>query len=125
MKKIQLLIVAAVSLLSGASVRAETLTYADLVSRLTDMEQVAVLPWPGEKTALASSYDRASIYDEKTGKYIKWDANGDGHGIIRKEGDNEVLAEMNGPGVIWRIWSATPNRWSRKNLSWMAPKRLS
>ncbi len=87
---------------------ATTLTYTDLVRRLTDLEGVATLPLPGEKGALASSYDRASRYDEATGKYIKWDANGDGHGIIRKEGDNEVLAEITGPGVIWRIWSATP-----------------
>ncbi len=108
MKKIQFSLCTAALLLSGAACRAENLTYAGLVKRLTDMEQVAVLPMPGEKTALASSYDRASVYDEKTGKYIKWDANGDGHGVIRREGENEVLAEMNGPGVIWRIWSATP-----------------
>jgi len=39
---------------------------------------------------------------------VRWDANGDGNGIIRKEGDKLVLAEMEGPGCIWRIWSATP-----------------
>ncbi|HWH69464.1 MAG TPA: DUF2961 domain-containing protein, partial [Candidatus Sulfotelmatobacter sp.] len=38
------------------------------------------------------------------------DANGDGRGIIRREGDKEVLAEMEGPGCIWRIWSATPKQ---------------
>src|SRR5207247_892801 len=57
-----------------------------------------------------SSYDRASRYDEATGKYIRWDANGDGGGFIRKEGDKLVLAEMEGPGCIWRIWSATPGQ---------------
>ncbi|MFO1513802.1 MAG: DUF2961 domain-containing protein, partial [Verrucomicrobiota bacterium] len=45
--------------------------------------------------------------DSKSGKYIRWDANGDGGGIIRKEGDQSVFAEMEGPGCIWRIWSAT------------------
>src|SRR5262249_11194543 len=35
-------------------------------------------------------------------------ANGDGDGIIRKEGNSLVLAEMEGPGCIWRMWSATP-----------------
>ncbi len=30
------------------------------------------------------------------------------NGIIRKEGDKLVLAEMEGPGCIWRTWSATP-----------------
>jgi hypothetical protein len=39
-----------------------------------------------------------SKYDEATGKYIGWDANGDGNGIIRKEG-KLVFAEMEGPGV--------------------------
>jgi hypothetical protein len=79
------------------------LTYADLVRRLTDLEHLATLPEPGEKTAQFSSYDRASRYDEKTGKYVRWDANGDNDGIIRKEDGKLVLAEMDGPGCIWRI----------------------
>ena len=86
---------------------ADTFTYLDLIKRLTDMETLAVLPLPGEKCQQWSSYDRASRYDEATGKYVKWDANGDGGGIIRKEGELSVFAEMEGPGVIWRIWSAT------------------
>ncbi len=96
---------------SVAAARAErTLSYADLVSRMTDLQRLSVLPAPGEKCAQASSYDRASKYDEKTGKYIHWDANGDGEGIIRREGDKEVIAEMKGPGCIWRIWSAMPQQ---------------
>lgn len=87
---------------------AQTLTYVDLVKRLTDLEHLATLPPTGETTKQWSSYDRASKYDEATGKYLGWDANGDGHGIIRREGDQQVLAEMDGPGIIWRIWSATP-----------------
>jgi hypothetical protein len=87
---------------------AETLTYTDLVNRLTDLEYLATLPAPGDQCAQWSSYDRKSRYDEATGKYVGWDANGDGGGIIRKEGDQLVLAEMQGPGCIWRIWSATP-----------------
>ncbi|MBV9868786.1 MAG: DUF2961 domain-containing protein [Abitibacteriaceae bacterium] len=84
------------------------LTYVDLVRRLTDLEGLATLPLPGEKTAQWSSYDRASVYDPATNKYVNWNANGDGGGIIRHEGDESVLAEMDGPGCIWRIWSATP-----------------
>jgi len=87
---------------------ADNFTYVDLVRRLTDLEHLATLPPPGETTRQWSSYDRASRYDEATGKYLGWDANGDGHGIIRREGDQQVLAEMQGPGVIWRIWSAMP-----------------
>jgi len=85
-----------------------TLTYLDLVRRLTDLEELAVLPVPGEACAQWSSYDRASRYDEKTGKYLNWDANGDGSGIIREEDGRQLLAEMAGPGCIWRIWSAAP-----------------
>ena len=86
----------------------QTFTYTDLVKRLTDLEGLSVLPVPGEKCQQWSSYDRASKYDEKTGKYVAWDANGDGGGIIRQEGDLSVMAEMQGPGVIWRTWSADP-----------------
>ena len=84
----------------------EKLSYVDLARRLTDLERLASLPEPGEKCVQWSSYDRASRYDEKTGKYVAWGANDDGPGIIRREGDVEVFAEMKGPGVIWRIWSA-------------------
>ena len=84
------------------------LTYVDLVHRLTDLEHLATLPPAGEKTAQFSSYDRASRYDERTGKYIHWDANGDNNGVIRREDGKFVFAEMAGPGCIWRIWSAAP-----------------
>ena len=69
-----------------------------------------MLPSAGETCAQWSSYDRASTYDEKTGKYVHWDANGDGNGIIRTEGDMIVMAEMKGPGCIWRTWSAAPGK---------------
>jgi hypothetical protein len=100
------------SCLLGCSVSvvfaAERLTYADLARRLVDLEHLATLPEPGERTIQWSSYDRASRYDEATGRYVGWDANADGHGILRREGNLQVLAEMKGPGVIWRMWSATP-----------------
>jgi hypothetical protein len=84
----------------------ERLTYIDLINRLTDLEQLAVLPARGEKCVQWSSYDRKSKYDQASGKYVDWAANGDGDGIIRKEDGKLVFAEMQGPGVIWRIWSA-------------------
>jgi hypothetical protein len=89
---------------------AERLTYIDLINRLTDLEHLATLPAPGEKCQQWSSYDRRSKYDQASGKYVGWFANGDGNGIIRKEGDTQVFAEMEGPGVIWRIWSALANK---------------
>ena len=96
--------------LSGAASADESLSYADLVHRLIDLERLAVLPRPGNTCQQWSSYDRASRYDEKTGKYVAWDANGDGNGIIRREGNQQVFAEMEGPGCIWRIWSALPEQ---------------
>ncbi len=58
-----------------------------------------------------SSYDRSSRYDAATDTYVNWDANGDGFGgtgNMRMEGEQKVLAEMTGPGCIWRFWSANP-----------------
>ena len=91
------------------SAQAETLTYKDLVKHVTDLEHLAVLPPAGEKTSLASSYDRHSKYDAATDKYIAWGANGDGNGggLLPKEGDKTVMADIKGPGCIWRTWSAT------------------
>jgi len=84
----------------------ETLSYADLVGRMLDLEHPAVLPAEGETCKQWSSWDRGSQYDEATGKYVNWGANGDGHHVIRQEGDAVVMAEMEGPGCIWRTWSA-------------------
>ncbi|MCU0961125.1 MAG: DUF2961 domain-containing protein [Pirellulaceae bacterium] len=85
-------------------------TYADLVQRLVDLQRLAEPPSEGEACVQWASYDRASRYDEPTGRYEQWDANGDGGGVIRREGDSFVVAEMDGPGCIWRIWSALPEQ---------------
>ena len=84
------------------------LTYPDLVEHLYNPELVALLPLPGETAAQFSSYDRSSVLDPATGYYKNWGANEDQSGCLRMEGDNAVLAEMKGPGCIWRIWSAAP-----------------
>jgi hypothetical protein len=98
---------AAAAMLFGSPAAAqETLSYVDLINRMLDMEHLAVLPGQGETCKQWSSYDRASRYDEATGKYVQWDANGDNDRCIRKEDGKSVLAEMEGPGCIWRIWSA-------------------
>jgi len=91
----------------SATIQADTYTYPQLVKRMTDMQELAKLPPPGEKVSLASSYDRHSRYDATTDKYIDWGANGDGGGIIRKEGDESVFMDVRGPGCIWRTWTAT------------------
>jgi len=97
-------------LYSSLAVAGEELTYIDIINRLTDLEHLAILPAVGEKCAQWSSYDRASRYDRASGRYIGWSANKDGSGIIRQENDELVLAQMQGPGIIWRIWSARPEQ---------------
>lgn len=94
----------------GEKEKEEKLSYSDVVMKLTDLKSLAQLPEPGEESAMWSSYDRKSKIDSTTGKFIEWDANNDGlrPQFIRKEGENEVLAEMEGPGAIVRIWSASP-----------------
>lgn len=95
---------------AGQADDTKRLDYRDLVRRLVDVQQLAEPPAIGERGAMASSYDRASHYDAATGKYVDWDANNDGDGIVRREGEEEVLAEITGPGCIWRMWAATPER---------------
>lgn len=99
-------VVIVLSLLAAKLQAAQTLTYAELLTRMTDVSQLAVLPQPGETCAQWSSWDRTSQYDEAAEKYVGWDANGDNLGCIRMEGKQMVMAEMDGPGCIWRIWSA-------------------
>ncbi|GKT87556.1 hypothetical protein Ct61P_05406 [Colletotrichum tofieldiae] len=84
------------------------LTYPDIVRRLYDLERLAEPPCQGERGGCMSSYDRRSRYDPEEDKYIDWDANDDGRGIIREEGQWIVAFEQHGPGVIWRTWSAMP-----------------
>lgn len=84
----------------------DKLTYSDLVKRLYDMEYLATVPMEGEQAGSFSSYDRRSSYDIETATYVNWDANRDGTGYIREEGNGIVVFEKEGPGVIWRVWSA-------------------
>ncbi|MHC4637116.1 MAG: hypothetical protein ACYTBV_06365, partial [Planctomycetota bacterium] len=97
---------------SGVAVRGQDyrqrLGYDDLVRRLYDLELLVRPPVPGEKSGNWSSFDRGAKFNEKTGHYEDWAANADGRGFISKEGDEIVVAQMKGPGVIWRIWSARP-----------------
>ncbi len=86
------------------------LSYADLVARLADLERLAQPPRPGETCGTWSSYDRRSRYDASRDRYVDWNANQDGGGYIRAEGDRIVVFEADGPGCIWRIWSAWPQQ---------------
>ena len=106
-KKIEFLFVS-LFFIWTSGIAQQKLSYPDLANRLSDLEHLAVLPEKGELSGQWSSFDRSSRYDEVSGKYINWEANADGNGYIRMEGDKYVLAEMKGPGVISRIWTALP-----------------
>jgi hypothetical protein len=102
-----------IAVLAGAfRCEADVMTYPDLVDRLTDLQHLATPPPAGERTELASSYDRHSVYDAARDKYIGWDANSDGDcgGDALATHDAEgrlVMADIHGPGCIWRTWTAT------------------
>jgi len=82
--------------------------YTDLIKRLTDLTRLTLPPSPGERTGCQSSRDRRSHYDATSGTYQAWDANDDGSGFIRRDGERIVVFDEDGPGVIWRVWSALP-----------------
>ncbi len=50
-----------------------------------------------------------SSYDRKSHDRNEWFANDDRGQYLRKDGDEFVLAECDGPGAIVRIWSANPS----------------
>ncbi|MBQ9468854.1 MAG: DUF2961 domain-containing protein, partial [Clostridia bacterium] len=80
-------------------------TYTDIVNRMLDARALSC-PASGERSYEATSYDRSSAF--VNGNYTSWSANGDGSGYIAQTDDGGILiAEMNGPGYISRIWSAT------------------
>lgn len=83
--------------------------YTWFLNKLIDLDHLVVLEH-GQTCKQFSSYDRASRYDEASDQYVKWDANGDaGHYLRIDPATGEgVMAEMEGPGCIWRIWSANP-----------------
>ncbi|MBI5863755.1 MAG: DUF2961 domain-containing protein [Planctomycetes bacterium] len=93
----------------AASAAAQTVTTESLLHEMTNLAGLAEFPDPPFVCKQFSSYDRASksSEDQKT-----WFANGDAGQFIRGEdhgGRREhVMADMDGPGAIVRIWSANP-----------------
>ncbi|MCX8038583.1 MAG: DUF2961 domain-containing protein [Candidatus Sumerlaeia bacterium] len=84
------------------------LDYVYFLNLLTDLDRLPFLD-TGVTCKQFSSYDRTSRLDEKTGNLVGMDANGDSGKYLRTDGDEAVMAEMNGPGCIFRIWSANPS----------------
>ncbi len=84
------------------AVAVHAMTYVDILRQMRDLEHLAALPAPGVKTAQNSSYDRASRYDAGSDTYVNWGANGDADGMV----SGNVMADIQGPGIIWRWWNA-------------------
>ena len=83
--------------------------YNDVVSNMVDLQSLANAPANGEKTFESSSYNKLSKYNYETGVYENWSQNWDeGYDAPRSEDGGYVIAEMQGPGAIVRIWSAQP-----------------
>jgi len=75
-------------------------TYVDIIRQLTDLDRLTRLQ-TGCKSGLFSSWDRNSR--------TVWGANGDAGQYLRVEPNGEaVMMDIDGPGVIYRAWSANP-----------------
>lgn len=87
----------------------EPIGTARLLREMTDLHDLARFPDPPYSCKQFSSYDRAST---TPANHEKWFANNDAGQFLRVEehaGRKEfVLADMDGPGAIVRIWSANP-----------------
>lgn len=92
----------------------QTITLDSLLNEMTDREAIARFPDPAYTCKQFSSYDRRSTTPDDPNT---WFANGDVNNYVRTEdvkgSDGKthkewVMADMDGPGAIVRIWSANP-----------------
>jgi len=85
---------------SVAAQSTSNVTYVDILHQLTDLDRLAHLQ-PDKHAGLFSSWDRNSR--------TVWGANGDSGQYLRTEPNGEaVMVDVDGPGVIYRTWSANP-----------------
>lgn len=82
-----------------AAVSAAELPYGPGLGELARPDRLAAFK-TSVQTASVSSYDRTGGNDDGfSGKYS----------FVRKEADGLVIADLKGPGVIYRIWTPTPS----------------
>jgi hypothetical protein len=94
--------------LIAPGVAAERITQADLLQRLIDLDRLMLPPPPGEQTGLFSSFDRRQS-TIRNDRYVHWAANNDRGQFIRTTTDGwNVMAEIERPGTITRIWCDEP-----------------
>ena len=81
---------------------------SSLLSQMWDFRYLTRPPQPAFSAAQASSYDRASNPGPKQDPF----ANGDADQFLRREVNSgrteDVMADLNGPGAVVRLWSANP-----------------
>lgn len=86
----------------------DTVTWESLAKDFGDPEALTRLPEPWFETRQASSYDRAAVNPS-----TNWFANADAGQFLRNEEVSgrieHVMADLVGPGVVERVWSANPN----------------
>ncbi len=84
----------------GMAQPARALTYVSILNQLTDLDRLTHLQ-TGTRGGLFSSWDRNSTN--------VWGANGDAGQYLRVEPNGEaVMMDIDGPGVVYRTWSANP-----------------
>jgi hypothetical protein len=103
-----MLALAAISLLA-AGARAGEISLSSLLDDMTNLSAMAEFPNPPYVTKQFSSYDRNS---KTPANHDAWFANGDCGVYLRvedRDGRKEhVMADMQGPGALVRLWSANP-----------------
>lgn len=93
---------------TSTAAQPQALDQAALLRMTIDLDRLAYPPPAGQTTAMFSSYDRKSRLEPSSGEQLEWDANADWGQFIREEDGWQVMAEMEGPGAVTRIWSANP-----------------
>ena len=89
----------------------QSLSYPELLKEFTELPRLAATPQEGSRVVQFSSYDRKS--QAGPGEPDAWFANDDRGHYLRVEdgprGKEYVLAEVDGPAVITRLWAANPS----------------
>lgn len=89
---------------AGSCLAQNVITQAELLQRLIDLDRLTSPPSSGERAGLFSSYDRRQAVIEN-GRYVYWDADDDRGQFIRTADDGwNVMAEIDAPGALTRIW---------------------
>ena len=80
----------------------------ELLNEMIDVLRLTRMPQPDYRTLQFSSYDRRSTHADEPG----WFENLDHSNFLRvwntPRGEEYVMADAEGPGVMQRIWSASP-----------------